>query len=419
MTSTAPAWLMPVVAICILQTISSFLTRLIPIVAPAMSVEFGWSGSSIGYLTASNSMGGLAILLAGSALFKQIGGMRTLQLTLSLGAVCLAFLLYPSLGVALAACFAMGLSNGAANPAGSEVLQRFSPPGKRNLMFSIKQAGVPLGGVMAGLLVPVVVALAGWRMALLACAVVVLLPIVLTWRLSAGLDEIPARTGRAFPRPTWRSLRTLGVPLASLMNNRGLLQISIVGSLFAVSQSCWFTFTVVYLVDGLGYSLGRAGMVFAVMQAGGVIGRIALGWLSDHLRSATAVLSIAAVLSAVTTALLGLTSPEWPLWAALLLAFIAGCSAASWNGVQIAEVARRSPPHMISETAAGSSILVNLTNIVAPTLFAVFVSAGGGYGHAFICAGAFSLLVLVCLPRDRGDAGTQECPVSRRLPPLS
>ena len=156
MTSTAPAWLMPVVAICILQTISSFLTRLIPIVAPAMSVEFGWSGSSIGYLTASNSMGGLAILLAGSALFKQIGGMRTLQLTLSLGAVCLAFLLYPSLGVALAACFAMGLSNGAANPAGSEVLQRFSPPGKRNLMFSIKQAGVPLGGVMAGLLVPVV-----------------------------------------------------------------------------------------------------------------------------------------------------------------------------------------------------------------------------------------------------------------------
>jgi len=380
MTRTAPAWLMPVVAICILQTISSFLTRLIPIIAPAMSAEFGWSGSSIGYLTASNSMGGLAILLAGSALLKQVGGMRTLQLTLSLGAVCLALLRYPSLGVALAGCFAVGLSNGAANPAGSEVLQRFSPPGKRNLMFSIKQAGVPLGGVMAGLLVPAVVALAGWRIALLACAVVVLLPIVLTWRLSAGLDEVPERTGRAFPMPTWRSLRTLGVPLASLMHNRGLLKISVVGSLFAVSQSCWFTFTVVYLVDGLGYSLGRAGMVFAVMQAGGVVGRIALGWLSGYLRAATPVLAVA------------------------------GCSAASWNGVQIAEVARRSPPHMISETAAGSSILVNLTNMVAPTLFAIFVSAGGGYGLAFICAGACSLLVLVCLPRERSEVGAQERP---------
>ena len=408
MTRAAPAWLMPVVAIFTLQTTSSFLSRLIPIVAPAMSAEFGWSGSSIGYLTASNSLGGLAILVAGSALLKQIGGMRTLQLTLFLGAICMALLLYPSVGIALAACFIMGLSNGAANPAGSEVLQRFSPPGKRNLMFSIKQAGVPVGGVVAGLLVPVVVALAGWRMALLVCALVVLLPTLLTWRLSAGLDETPAKKRRALHMPTLQSLRTLSVPLAALGHNRGLLKMSVVGSLFAVSQSCWFTFTVIYLIDGLGFSLGLAGAVFAVMQAGGVIGRIALGWLSDYLRSATATLSIAAVFSAATTALLGLTSPQWPLWAVILLAFVAGCSAASWNGVQIAEVARRSPSHLIAETAAGSSILVNLTNMVAPTVFAAFVAAGGGYTYAFICAGACSLLVLACLPRDRQDGAAAQ-----------
>ncbi|WP_459616510.1 MFS transporter [Bordetella sp. 2513F-2] len=409
MTRAAPAWLMPVVAIFTLQTTSSFLSRLIPIVAPAMSTEFGWSGSSIGYLTASNSLGGLAILVAGSGLLKQIGGMRTLQLTLFLGAVCMALLLYPSLGIALAACFIMGLSNGAANPAGSEVLQRFSPPGKRNLMFSIKQAGVPVGGVLAGLLVPVVVALAGWRMALLVCALIVLLPTLYTWRLSAGLDATPAKKRRALHMPTLRSLRTLSVPLTALGHNPGLLKMSIVGSLFAVSQSCWFTFTVIYLIDGLGYSLGLAGAVFAVMQAGGVIGRIVLGGVSDHLQSATATLSIAAVLSAVTTALLGLTSPQWPLWAVIVLAFVAGCSAASWNGVQIAEVARRSPPHLIAETAGGSSILVNLTNMIAPTAFAAFVAAGGGYTYAFLCAGACSLLVLVCLPRDQDpEAGAPD-----------
>ena len=36
------------------------------------------------------------------------------------------------------------------SPAGSEILQRFSPPPIRNLVFSIKQTGVPLGGVLAG-----------------------------------------------------------------------------------------------------------------------------------------------------------------------------------------------------------------------------------------------------------------------------
>jgi len=408
MTRAAPAWLMPVAAIFTLQTTSAFLSRLIPIITPAMSEDFGWSGSSIGYLTASNSLGGLAILVAGSTLLKQIGGMRTLQLTLFLGSACLALLLFPSLGIALAACFLMGLSNGASNPAGSEVLQRFSPPGMRNLIFSIKQAGVPLGGVIAGLLVPVVVALTGWRLSLFACALVVVLPTAMTWRLSAAIDLPPPRKRRAFAAPTLQSLRTLTVPLSSLIHNRGLLKMSIVGSLFAVSQSCWFTFTVIYLIDGLGYSLGLAGMVFAVMQAGGVIGRVALGWLSDYLRSPTAALSIAAVLSAATTVLLGLTSPQWPLWTIILLAFVAGCSAASWNGVQIAEVARQSPPQLISETAAGSSILINLTNMLAPTAFAAFVATTGHYDYAFICTGACSLLVLGFLAR--GGTGKQERP---------
>lgn len=404
MNRAAPAWLMPVAAIFTLQTISAFLNRLIPIIGPAMSAEFGWSGSSVGYLTASNSLGGLVLLIAGSALLKQIGGMRVLQLTLVVGAASMAFLLLPYVGIALAACLLMGLSGGAANPAGSEVLQRFSPPGKRNLMFSIKQAGVPLGGVIAGLLVPALVVFAGWRVALFICALAVVVPTLLTWRLSARLDITPPARGRRFPVPTLRSWRTLAVPLASLAHNRSLMKMSVVGALFAVSQSCWFTFTVIFLYDRLGYSLALAGMVFAVMQAGGVIGRIALGWLSDYLRSATAALSIAATLSAITTATLGFTSAEWPLWSVILLAFVAGSSAASWNGVQIAEVARHSPSHLISETSAGSSILVNLSNMAAPTAFAAFVATNGRYDYAFLCADACSLLVLALLPRERGRA---------------
>ncbi|MVW78494.1 MFS transporter [Bordetella sp. 02P26C-1] len=400
MTRAAPTWLMPIVAIFTLQTISSFLNRLIPIIAPDMSAEYGWSGSSIGYLTASNSLGSLAILVAGSAMLRQIGGMRTLQLTMLIGAACMAWLLVPSLTVALIACFFMGLSGGAANPAGSEVLQKYSPPGKRNLMFSIKQAGVPLGGVLAGLFVPVLVTVAGWRISLFICAIIILVPTMMFWRLSSRLDETPNKKAHFFHFPTMESLRTLTVPLAALRHNSGLMKMSVVGSLFAVSQSCWFTFTVIYLVDQLGYSLSLAGAVFAVMQAGGVIGRIVLGWLSDYLRSAKATLTLAAVFSTITTVMLGQTSSAWPLWSVIALAFIAGGSAASWNGVQIAEVARHSPPDLISETSAGSSILVNLINMLAPTLFALFVASTGRYDYAFMCAGALTLLVLVVLPRE-------------------
>jgi predicted MFS family arabinose efflux permease len=370
-----------------------------------MSEEFGWGGSSIGYLTAGNALGGLMVLVAGSSLLRQVGGTRMLQLALILGTGCMVFFLYPSIGIALIACFAMGMSNGAANPAGSEVLQRFSPPAMRNLMFSIKQAGVPLGGMLAGLLVPLVIALAGWRFSLLICSLIVLLPTLLTWKLSAILDIKSTTTKHPTSLiPTAQSLRTLSLPLASLAHSRGLLKISIVGSLFAVSQSCWFAFTVIYLVDTLDFSLTLAGVVFAVMQVGGVFGRIVLGWLSDYMHSATATLSVAAIFSAVTTALLGLTSAQWPLWSIILLALVAGGTAASWNGVQIAEVARRSPPDQIAETAAGSAILISLVNIVAPSAFAMSVAASGRYDIPFLCAGACSLLVLVCLPREKADA---------------
>src|SRR3546814_20414050 len=101
----------------------------------------------------------------------QVCGMRTLQLVLLPGAASMALFLHSNVGIVLAACFVMGLRGGTANPAGSEVLQRFSPPGKRNLIFSIKQAGVPLGGVIAGLAIPAMVISVGWRAALFACAI--------------------------------------------------------------------------------------------------------------------------------------------------------------------------------------------------------------------------------------------------------
>src|SRR5690606_10786424 len=145
---------------------------------------------------------------------------------------------------------------------------------------------------------------------------------------------------------------------------------------------------------------GMAGMVFAIMQAGGVVGRMALGWLADYMHSATVTLSAAALVSATTTILLGLSNNTWPLWAIMLLAFIAGCSVASWNGVQIAEVARRSPPELISETASGSSILIHISNMVVPTAFAAFVSMTGHYDYAFMAIGVCSLLVLAFLPRN-------------------
>jgi hypothetical protein len=88
----------------------------------------------------------------------------------------------------------------------------------------------------------------------------------------------------------------------------------------------------------------------------------------------------------------------------VLLAAFAGIAVSGWNGVQIAEVARRSPPELIGETAAGAVILIFLANMLTPAAFAAFIAATGRYDIAFLVSGAFSL---ICLPLlwgiDRGS----------------
>ncbi|TCT07290.1 MFS transporter [Paralcaligenes ureilyticus] len=391
-----PAWAVPVIAILVLQTTTSFLTRLIPIAFPAMMEPLGWDGSWIGYLTAATTIGALFILIVGTTLIRQIGGIRAVQLGLLIGAASVVLFFFPSLILALIASFMIGLSYGTASPAGSEVLQRFSPPESRNLVFSIKQAGVPLGGVIAGLAIPPLIDIAGWRIALLVAALLVVVTTCLTWRLHGRVDE-PAARAKTYTWPNRHTIRNLGIPLKALARGPGLPKLATVGFLLATTQSCWFTFMVIYLVDDLHYSLSLAGVVFAIMQAAGVAGRIALGWFADRIGSAPLTLTITAVGSALTTLLLGFSTEAWPLWAMILLSAAAGATAASWNGVQIAEVARRSPPELVGETAAGSSIVVYLANMVAPVAFAAFVAITGRFDHAFVAIAVFSLLSIVFL----------------------
>jgi hypothetical protein len=79
--------------------------------------------------------------------------------------------LVPSLAVALIASIIIGLEQRRGESAGSEVLQRFTPPAHRNFVF-LDQAGrgVPLGGVVAGLTIPPLVNSLGWRWALVVAA---------------------------------------------------------------------------------------------------------------------------------------------------------------------------------------------------------------------------------------------------------
>ena len=122
-----PTWIVAIAVIVVLQTVSSTLTRIVPVISPKFMAEFGWDEGWIGYLSAASVIGSLFVLTSGIGIIRRLGGVLALQTMLLIGGISLLLFAVPSLAVALIASIAIGLSNGAANPAGSEVLQRFTP----------------------------------------------------------------------------------------------------------------------------------------------------------------------------------------------------------------------------------------------------------------------------------------------------
>jgi len=79
-----PAWLAALVATMTAQTAASFLTRLVPTIAPILIDEIGLTPALVGHIVAAGSLGSALFLLAGNSLVRRTGPVRALQLGLLL-----------------------------------------------------------------------------------------------------------------------------------------------------------------------------------------------------------------------------------------------------------------------------------------------------------------------------------------------
>src|SRR5690606_19076975 len=96
--------------------------------------------------------------LFGGTYAARYGAIRVSQVALGLCAAGLLIFTVGSAWILLPAAIVLGLAYGPATPASSQILARLTPARLLNVVFSIKQTGVPLGGIIAGSIVaPLVV----------------------------------------------------------------------------------------------------------------------------------------------------------------------------------------------------------------------------------------------------------------------
>lgn len=393
-------WITALSATLLMQTAATFLSQCVPVIAPIMTAELGLAPELIGNFSSLNTLGAILFLLFGTPLVARFGPARMLQAGALLGAAALLLALSGALVILPLAALLMGIGYGPTGPAGSRILQATAPARHRVLIFSIKQAGAPAGGALAGLIAAPLAAAFGWRVALLAAVAVGLLSALALQPLRRGLDverDAPVPLREAF------SFRRLRAPLASLRLHPVLPRLTLQAFAFAALQGCLFSFTVTWLVEARGHSLTAAGTVFATMQVAGVIGRLVLGWAADRLGDATRSLAVHGLVAAALSAIWVVAGPgaPWPLL--LALAALSGFTAASWNGIFLAEVARVAPPDRVAEASSGAILLCFLGYLIAPSAFAAVVSATGSWVTPFLTACALLAVVsaLVAVRRRR------------------
>lgn len=376
------AWVAALGVALVMQTTNSALTRVFPVIGPVLTEAAGVPSESIGVLASAGSLGTMWYLVAGGEFLPRFGPVRLLQVGAAVGALGVAVATLGGWWALLAASLLIGLGYGPSPPAGSEILKRHAPARHRSLVFSIKQSGVPLGGAVAGLLVPAVLLAAGWRAACFSAVLFALATAVAVQPWRAAIDgERDAR--RPLSLRTFLDPRALAIPFRTLGRDRALLATTYASICFAVAQGSVFAYLVTYLTVHLGLGLAAAGFAFATLQMAGVVGRVLVGWLADRVGSARLTLIVLAVASAAATALLATVGPSWPSAGLLGLSAAAGVAVASWNGVFLAVVSSLVPDRAVGEATAAATFFTFFGYVVGPIAFGSVLAWGGSYEAAF------------------------------------
>ncbi|MFC0384667.1 MFS transporter [Muricoccus vinaceus] len=394
------SWKVALSVTLLMQTVAAFLNQCVPVLAPLLTGSAGLPPEAAGHLSALGTLGVLIFLVIGGPILARLGPVRTLQAGAVLGAAGTALAaLGGTVALGLAAVL-IGLGYGPTPPAGSRILAATAPPRHRSLIFSVKQAGAPLGGMVAGLLLAPVAASWGWPAALGLAVAIALLSAALIQPSRRSLD-VEREPDRPVGLRALFSRRNLVGPFAALRLHPLLPPLTALACSLATVQGCFFAFAVTWLTETRGMTLVQAGAVFAAMQGGGVLARVVLGWMADRTGNAAMNLIGQGLGGAAVVAVFVLLPPLGLGWT-LLLGGLAGSLVASWNGIYQAEVARLSPPGRIAEATAGSSTLCFLGYLIPPTLFAVLVTATGSWLlPQLLAAGQLLVVALLVLPRLR------------------
>lgn len=344
------------------------------VLGPQLIADLHIDREHLGWLTTSAF--GLAALLSpwAGALVQRIGsrnGLLALFLLVALSFSLMAVL--PGFtGVVIALSFC-GVAQALANPATNQAIAQ-AADAPRAALVGLKQAGVQVSALIAGLVLPVLSAGIGWRLAL-ACWIPLALMLAL---LVPGRIAAPS-TG---PKP----------PLRLSAPNGWLLRLMAIQGCAGLCLSAFITFFGVY-ASSLGVGAATIGLMVSGFGLMGILSRLLLTPLGAKLKDETVLLGGLFLFGLLTVLLMqqATSARHWPLWFAVVGM---GLSLVASNAVAMSMLLREPRFGGVAGSAGMLSLGFFGGIAVGPPLFGVLLRQPGGFSAAWtlltfaLCLGA-------------------------------
>jgi len=375
------------------MTLASMAVLWIPAIAPAVAADLGVTPALVGYQFTLAYLGAMTSSLIVGGLVQRFGAWRTSQSSLGLLALGHLIMMTGQLELMVVGSVATGLGYGMMNPPALDLLNRVATPSNRNLVFSVRFTGVPIGGVLASLIAPSLALAVGWQATMLVVGALGLVLFVAMQPLRARFD--------ANRQPDALVVRDPLAGLRLVLRNPALRFFALTGLCFAAVQLSLMSFAVTMLVDEVGWSLVTAGIALSCIQVAGVIGRVSWGVIADRLRSSTVVLIVIGAAMTVASLAASEITADWPELLVMVFFFAFGLVAVGWNGVFASEAARISPPGQIGYATGGVLFLTFSGVLFGPVVFSALYGVTASYTATFLASAVLAAAGVGCLVLSR------------------
>jgi len=354
------------------------------VLAPALRDRYDLNLTEVGVMLGVSSIGAVLTLLPWGLAADHVGERVTGTVGLLGAGVALAWAAYaPDFAVLIVLLAVAGALGASINTATGRAVTSWFPRAKRGFALGIRQTSVPIGGLVATLVIPLILDRSGSRSALLMLAGFSLVAGLLA---AAWLVEGPARQDEE------STTDVLHHPL----RDRRIWRLSVGSALLISTQVAITGFVVIFLESQHDLSAMQAGLVLAAINVVGATGRLLSGRQSDR-RGGNRIAMIREIAIATTVAVTAAAVLAGATVWLLVPALVAGGGLSMcWNGLAVAAAVETAGSRRSGAALGLQQTVLGVAVAVTPLAFAPFVESTS-WRAGFFAAAVFPLLAVVVL----------------------